>query len=151
MKHKKFITILFWFFALISCNSNESKKSIKLNSFKDFVGEWYLMEKKYKNGTVINGGFATEPTINFKDGIKWKIFSDSTVLISFHKQIYNGYSGKSWGPGDINLWNLEFSPSTNELIFNNGDDFENWKIIEFYNDKLILEDIKSGNLLILKR
>jgi len=151
MKHLKYISILFLIFILTSCNSKESKNSKKSNSFNDFVGEWYLMEKGYKNGTVINNSFATKSTINFEDGIKWKIFSDSTVLISYHKQIYRGYSGSTWGPGNIYLWNIEFSKSTNELIFNNGKDFEKWKIIEFINDKMILEDIKSGDILILKR
>jgi hypothetical protein len=152
MKHLRYNSILLIFFILASCDNKESINSKKSNSFKDFVGEWYLMEKKYKNGTVINNSFATKPTINYKDGIKWKIFSDSTVLISYHKQIYRGYSGSTWGPGNIDLWNIEFSKNTNELIFDNGNDYyEKWKINEIDNDKMVLEDIKSGDLLIFKR
>ena len=143
MKHLNYFSILLVFFVLTSCNSKESNNSKNLVSYNGLVGEWYLMEKK-TNSTV--------DSTFFQDGIKWKIFSDSTVLRTYHKQQYRSYSGPvMMSPGPIYLMKIILSSSTNELTLGNEDEDIKYKVIEFNNDKMVLENIKTQVLIKLKR
>lgn len=114
LKRYTLFLIIFCEVFLISCNEKHSNEDFKNDTikFENLIGEWYLME------TITNG---KNDSHFYKHGVKWKIFSDSSLLISqipyYSQGIYDQFSRyiPNTNPGSINLFKVQLKSDSDTI------------------------------------
>ena len=119
--------------SIFSCKLPNSNiiPSFKNNNFEKLIGEWYLMEVKYDD--------EISQKDYFEKGVKWRIFSDSSILIIKSPYSEEGIRDQFYryipntNPGNINLFKLESDSNFNILILFQKNMFNNKKKNSFEN------------------